>query len=326
LNSRKRMLEDLEQDIRDHIAADTRDNVERGMTVEDARYAALRKFGNVRRVREDTREVWSFVRLEQLLQDARFGMRMLRKSPGFTAVAVLTLSLGIGANTVVFSVVNSFLFKPLPVRDPGRLVVVAYHDPKLNYPHEVSNADLQDFRAHSEVTSDMTAFLINFAGLSADNRSERVLVTYAKGDYFSALGIQPAFGRVFLPGEGEVAGADAVIVLGYSHWRRRFGGDPAVVGGSVNLDGRPVTIIGVAPKTFFGTFYIVGSDAYAPLGMFAGSAGMSDILTDRKDRQLRVLAHLRPGVSIEQAGASLQVIAAISRANTRKRTRACRWT
>src|SRR5580658_5067854 len=303
------MLEDLELDIRDHIEAETRDNIERGMTAEEARCAALRKFGSVRRVREDTREVWSFVWLEQLLQDVRFGMRMLRKSPGFTAVAVLTLALGIGANTAVFSIANSFLFKPLPVRDPGRLVVVAYHDPKLNYPHQVSNPDFRDFQANSDVTSDMTAFRVNFAGLSGDNRSERILVTYAKGNYFSSLGVPPALGRLFLPNEGEVPGADPVIVLGYAYWMRRFNGDAAVVGKSVNLNGRPVTIIGVAPKTFFGTFYIVDSDAYVPLGMFAGSAGMSDILTDRKDRQLRVLAHLRPGVSIEKAGASLQVIA-----------------
>jgi predicted permease len=247
--------------------------------------------------------------MESLLRDLRHGLRMLRKSPGFTAVAVLMLAIGIGANTAVFSIVNSFLFNPLPVRDPGHLVVVAYHDPKADYPHELSNADFQDFQAHSEVTSDMTAFLINFAGLSTGNRSERILLTYAKGNYFSSLGIQPALGRLFLAREGDVPSADPVIVLGHSYWMRRFNGDPSVVGKSVNLNGRPVTVIGVAPKTFFGTFYIVESDAYAPLGMFASCAGSSSLLTDRKDRQLRVLAHLKPGVSIEKARVSLQLTA-----------------
>jgi predicted permease len=244
-----------------------------------------------------------------IVQDIRVAVRMLLKNPGFSVVVILTLALGIGANTAVFSIVNSFLFSPLPVKDPGRLIVMAYEDPKAAFPHEVSNPDLQDFEAQSQVTSDMTAFLVNFAGLSTGNRSERVFVTFAKGNYFSALGIQPALGRLFLPSEGETAGADPVVVLGYSYWMRRFNGDPAVVGQSVNLNGQPVTIIGVAPKPFFGTFYIVDSDAYAPLGLFASSAGSVDILTDRTQRQLRVLAHLKPGVSMAQASASLQVIA-----------------
>ena len=244
-----------------------------------------------------------------LVQDIRVATRMLTKNPGFSIVVVLTLALGIGANTAVFSIVNSFLFNPLPVRDAGHLVVVAYHDPKIYFPHQVSNADFQDFQAHSEVTTDVTAFLVNFAGLSADNRSERILVTYTKGNYFTSLGIQPALGRIFLPSEGEVPGSDPVVVLGHSYWMRRFNGDPSVVGKSVNLNGRPVTIIGVVPKAFFGTFYIVESDAYAPLGMYACSGGSPNILTDRKDKQLRVLAHLKPGVSIGKARASLQVIA-----------------
>ena len=244
-----------------------------------------------------------------LIQDIRVALRMFVKNPGFSAVVVLTLALGIGANTAVFSIVNSFLFSPLPVKDPGRLIVMAYEDPKAAFPHEVSNADLRDFEAHSEVTSDMTAFLVNFAGLSTGERSERVFVTFAKGNYFSVLGIQPALGRLFLPNEGQTAGADPVIVLGHAYWQRRFDGDPSVVGKSVNLNGQPVTIIGVAPKPFFGTFYIVDSEVYAPLGMFASSAGSMDILTDRTQRQLRVLAHLKPGVSMAQASASLQVIA-----------------
>jgi hypothetical protein len=191
-----------------------------------------------------------------LIQDIRVALRMLVKNPGFSAVVVLTLALGIGANTAVFSIVNSFLFSPLPVKDPGRLIVMAYEDPKASFPHEVSNADLRDFEAHSEVTSDMTAFLVNFAGLSTGERSERVFVTFAQGNYFSMLGVHAALGRLFLPSEGQTAGADPVIVLGYAYWKRRFNGDPSVVGKSVNLNGQPVTIIGVAPKPFFGTFIL----------------------------------------------------------------------
>jgi predicted permease len=247
--------------------------------------------------------------LKDFWQDVRYGIRMLAKSPASTFVAILTLAVGIGANVAVFSIVNTFLLSPLPVKDPGHLVVVANSTHGYEDPHELSNPDFKDFKAQNNVFSDMTAYLINFAGLSADNRSERVLVTYAKGDYFSALGLQPVLGRLFLPGEGETPGADPIVVLGYSYWQRRFNADPSIVGKSVNLNGQPVTIVGVAPKGFFGTFYIVESNIYVPLGMLPKDPDTAKILTDRDERQLRVLAYVRPGVTNEQARASLQVIA-----------------
>jgi predicted permease len=241
--------------------------------------------------------------------DVRYGARMLAKSPAFTIVAILTLAVGIGANTAVFSVVNSFLFHPLPVRDPGRLVVVANGTDDYQSPHEVSNADFKDFQSQSDAFSDMTAYLIHFSGLTANNRSERVLATYVKGNYFSALGLQPALGRLFLPSEGETLDADPVIVLGYSYWKQRFNGDASIVGKTVILNGQTVTVVGVAPKGFFGTFFIVESNVYVPLGMLGNDAESKKIFNNRGERQLRALAHLKPGITMEKARASLQVIA-----------------
>jgi predicted permease len=241
--------------------------------------------------------------------DVRYAARMLAKSPAFTLLAMLTLAVGIGANTAVFSVVNSFLFHPLPVRDPGRLVVVANGTDDYQSPHEVSNADFKDFQSQSDTFADMTAYLIHFSGLTADNRSERVLATYVKGNYFLALGLQPALGRLFLPKEGETLDADPVIVLGYSYWKQRFNGDASIVGKTVILNGQPVTVVGVAPSGFFGTFFIVESNVYVPLGMLGNDAESKKIFNNRGERQLRALAHLKPGVTIEEARVSLQGIA-----------------
>ena len=168
MRQRKRMLEQLDADIREHIERETQDNIERGMSPEEARYAAHRKFGNVTRVKEETRMVWTLVWLEQLFEDIRFGLRLLRKNPGFTAVAMLTLALGIGANTAVFSVVYAVLLRPLPYKDPSSLIVLNETTPMVGTV-SVSYLNFLDWRSQSRTFSEMAAVRgvgFNLAGVT----------------------------------------------------------------------------------------------------------------------------------------------------------------
>ena len=205
--------------------------------------------------------------METFWQDVRYGLRMLAKSPALTTMVVLTLALGIGANTAMFSVVNSFLLRPLPVKNPQQLVVVANSHEENTDPHNISLLDFQDYRAHSDAFTDMSGFALGFVGLSLDGRAERAVTAYVTSSYFSILGIEPKLGRFILPGEGDKPGTDPVVVLGYSYWKRRFAGDPSAVGKTVKINGQAFTIIGVGPENFHGTFSLVDMEAYLPMGM-----------------------------------------------------------
>ena len=177
MGQRKRMLESLDQEIRDYIEAETQDNIERGMSPEEARYAALRKFGNVTRVKEETREVWSVIWLEQLVQDVRYTARMLRKSPGFTVVAVLTLALGIGANTAIFSVVQAVILQPLPYPQPNRLVMLLERVRLRNYQNDLNDpspGNFADWRAQNSVFEDVAAIQDKSFNLTGSGEPVRV--------------------------------------------------------------------------------------------------------------------------------------------------------
>jgi len=246
---RKRMMEDLDEDIRDFIERETQDNIDRGMSPEEARYAALCKFGNVTRVREDTQEVWSFVWLEQLWQDILFGLRVLRKAPGFTAVAVLLLALGIGANTAMFSVVNAVLLHPLPYSHPERIVFL-WGAPVIRHipvPKPYGALVLADWftRARSfEASAIEQSGEVNLAGA---DRPEHVKASQVTVDFFRALGIQP-YGRSFLA-EESTPGRSQVAVLS-EQLCRRFGAPDDVIGRSVLVNGLKFTVVGVMPAGF----------------------------------------------------------------------------
>ena len=244
-----------------------------------------------------------------LLQDLKYGLRQLARNPGFTAAAVLTLALGIGANTAIFSAVNALFLRDLPVRDPGQLVSLGFTHKKDVGLSLYSYPDFHDVQLQAGRWADLFAYRWGFDGLSDGGRAEQVLANYITGDYFNALGVRPAIGRLILPSEGRVPGSDPVIVLGYSYWMRRFGGDPSIIGRQVRVDGHPITVVGVAQKGFHGTLREVDVQAYLPANM-TDIEGFTGMLTDRNARAFFVLGRMRPGVSLSQARGPMHAVAA----------------
>jgi len=248
--------------------------------------------------------------MQTFWQDIRFAARMLIKNAGFTAIAVLTLALGIGANTAIFSLVNSLLLRPLPVKDPAQIIVLGFrqeHGPVL------SQASYPDWQAISEQKespfSSVIGSELSSDGISLDGKSYSLLTNYVTGNYFEALGLRPALGRLFFPSEGRVPGSDPVIVLGYSFWKARLGGDPTVVGRKVLVDGHPFTIIGVAPEGFHGLVSIIDTRAFIPYAMKATLGDGPEVLTSPRTRDLRIVGRIKPGVSLQQARAALSLVA-----------------
>jgi macrolide transport system ATP-binding/permease protein len=247
--------------------------------------------------------------MQTIWQDVKYGLRMLVRNPAFTAVAVLTLALGIGVNTAVFGVINAFMIRPLPGKDNAGLLVIAEQRATDDELRTVSYLDFQDYREHADAFSDMAAYTNTIDGLSADRVTERILSQYTTGNFFSFLGLQPAAGRFFYPGEGEKAGSAQLVVLGYKYWQRRFAGSLSVVGKPVLVNGEPCTIVGVAPEELIGPYMPAETDAYLTLGITAKHE-YTRLLTDRASRNLTVLARPKPGVTMAQARSSVRVVAA----------------
>ena len=301
---RKRMMENLDQDIRDFIERETQDNIERGMPPDEARYAALRKFGNATRVKEETREVWSFVWLEQFWQDVFFGLRTLRKSPGFTAVAVLTLALGIGANAAMFSVVNAVLLRPLPYRNPDQIVQLWATSGKWGGSHwQVAPGDVADIQSRSHAFERVAPYRDWATNLTGGGEAERVPTARVSADFFPVFGVAPFAGRTFTADE-EREGHDRSAIVSHAMWQQRFGSDPALIGKSILLDGQSFTVVGIMPAAF----RFPGADAelariWLPL-VFE-----SKEVHSRNAHNVMVVARLKPSASLRQAQSEVQAIA-----------------
>ena len=238
MTRRKRMLADLDQDIRDHLERETQDNIDRGMSPEDARHAALRKFGNVARVKEDTWAVWNAVWLEQLLQDIRFGIRTSLRSPGLTLAALTAIALGIGINVGIFSVLNGLALRLLPVPRAQELVSVnqIFHfqgrgDRSIhNDSSWFSYSEYLDYRDHNHVFAGLVAYEPFVEATLRGPDMRQVLGTAASCNYFNVLIEHPALGRGFVDSDCASRGANAVVVVSDDLWRGRFAADPSLVG------------------------------------------------------------------------------------------------
>jgi putative ABC transport system permease protein len=241
---------ELDAEIRSHLDEAIRDRIERGEAPDEARANALREFGNVGLVKEVTREMWGWTTLERLWQDLRFGLRMLRKNPGFSLIAILTLTLGIGANTAIFSVVQAVLLRPLPLPEPERLMTFCHSAPAQGLAELYLNeAQFAFYRDRNYTFEQLAAYEGEEVALTGAGEPEVLAAARVTFNYFDTLGQAPLYGRAFLPQE-DSPGNNNVVILSHGLWRRRFGGDRNILGQSIKLDNRPMLVVGIMPPGF----------------------------------------------------------------------------
>jgi predicted permease len=291
---------EMEEELRAHIRERADDLERSGMSRSEAERRARLEFGGYEKFKEECREAAGTHFVETLAQDVRYGLRTLRKWPGFTAVAVATLALGIGANAGVFSVVNGVLLNPLPFPHPEQLV--ALHESKPNFPiGSIPFLNFKDWKANNHTFSDMAITRGSSFNLTGMGESEHLQGRLVSSDFFSVLGLNPLAGRSFVPGEDEV-GAAPVVIISEGFWQRKFGGSATAMGRTLTLDGRDFTIIGVAPSTFdlfMRSFRTV--EVYIPIGQWGNTA----LLNRSAGLAFHGIGRLKPGVTIEQARADM---------------------
>jgi putative ABC transport system permease protein len=309
MKRRERMMDDLNRDICEHIEMETQDNIDRGMPPEEARYAAVRKFGNVTRVKEDTRDVWSFVWLEQLGQDIRYALRMLRKAPGFTAVAVLTIALGIGATTAIFSLVDATLLHPLPYPQPEQLVRVEDDLPGVGAQDVgMSVPEWHDLQ-RSGIFEYVSLAVYGPVNLTGSSQPTRARYSGVAPNYFALLGVKPQLGRTFDP-EDQTPGFTLEVLISDGLWKRAFAADPGILGKSLRLDNDLYTVIGVMPAGFHDpgrTTEQRSIEVWAAVGFAV--PGRTPPLRNRR-RTGAAIARIKPGLTIAAAQSQLDALVA----------------
>jgi predicted permease len=292
---------ELDAEVRYHLERQVAEYVSEGMAQEEARRAARRDFGGVTQSKERCREARGVRPVEDLRQDIAFGLRVLRRNPVFSLVAVVTLALGIGANTALFSITNAVVFRPLPFPEPERLLTLWESSAKSEDARViVSPANYLDWREQTRSFEEMGAYTEDFYNISEeDSRPERVAAANATPSLFRALGVRPLLGRVFLPDEGLTEAGRAVL-LSHGLWQRRFGGDPNVIGKTVKLNGPAYTVVGVLPPDF-----IISPRRYE---LYRPMRFDDTQRVNRRGRYLTVIARMRSGVTAEQARAEMNAV------------------
>jgi putative ABC transport system permease protein len=304
VTSRRRSLDGLDDDVRDHIERETQENIDRGMAPDEARDAALRAFGNVTLTMEETRAVWIPVWLDQLAQDARYGLRMLRRNPAFSLVVIVTLALGIGLNTAVFSVFNAVLLRPLAYPSPERLVSVSNYGAGLVSGMEaVGLTDFQMWREQATTSFDkLAAYQSSEQAVVTADSADQARLAWVSDDFWDLTAARPAVGRLPQPGERDV------LVLSHAYFERRFQGDPRIVGSSAVVQGRQLLIAGVLPAAFRFQFPEPVQPQLGP----APIDGYRSMTLSRVPRPasnlVNVVGRLRPGATPETALAELDAV------------------
>jgi len=318
--TRKRMEMELDKELRFHVEAQVADKVRAGIPESEARRLSRLEFGGIEQIKEDCRESRGTIWLESIVQDIRYALRQLRRSPGFSITAVLILALGIGAVTAVFSLIDAALLRMLPVQRPEQLVEFKNINPDFPVNDAFSYPAFKSFERQTQVLAGAIAFRqLNKVDLEVNRSSGPAVGQLISGSYFPMLGVKAIQGRTILPVDESVGGQSPVAVIGYDYWRTRFALDPGIVGKHVLVNNVPFTIVGVAEPEFYGVQPGEKIDIYIPLTMtvsvfpgFADAGGPADVLRAPFRNWLHVMGRLQDGVSREEASAKLEPVFAQS--------------
>jgi predicted permease len=306
---------DTDDEIAYHVEQRTADNLRAGMTPEEALRDAQRKFGNRTLTGERTAEADVILWLEALKRDIRLAARMLRRTPGVTAMAILSLALGIGANTVVFTLMKQVVLDSLPVPDAERLVILHNTRPELGHisDYEIRSSFsyplYQDLRSHTRtIFDDILACYPITVSLTTADQTQRIHGELVSGNYFQVLGVRPWRGRMFTSADDGKPGAHPVVILGYGFWKQQFGGNPAILNQKILLNRSPYVVAGIAAPAFYGIDITRRADVFVPMAMKAQMMPGGGELNNRLEHWANLIAKLRPGVTLQKASTALSVI------------------